>query len=109
MMELEHVDIANGDLLIEGLTSTTIIEPHLTARGDPCSLQFVAQLLFGWPVKHRTNCLVTHGARGHAQVSFEDLANVHTTGHAQWIEQNIHRSSVFEEWHILFGKDLGDH
>ncbi len=43
------------------------------------------------------------------EMRFEDLADVHTTRHTQRIEHDIQRRSVFEERHVLFRHDLGDH
>ena len=44
-----------------------------------------------------------------AQVRLQDLAHVHTAGHAQRVQQDLHRGAVGQEGHVLLGQDLGDH
>ena len=46
---------------------------------------------------------------GPAQVRLENLADVHTAGHAQRVEQDLHRRAVGQERHVFLGQDLGDH
>ena len=46
---------------------------------------------------------------GPAEVRFEDLAHVHTAGHAQRVEHDLDRRAVRQERHVLAGQDLGDH
>ena len=46
--------------------------------------------------------------RGPAQVGLQDLADVHTAGHAQRVQQDLDRRAVGQERHVLLGEDLGD-
>ena len=45
---------------------------------------------------------------GPAEVGLEDLADVHTAGDAQRVEEDLDAGAVVEERHVLFGEDLGD-
>ena len=42
-------------------------------------------------------------------MGFENLTHVHTGGHAERIQHDLNRGTVFHIGHILFGKDLCDH
>src|SRR3546814_20814701 len=44
---------------------------------------------------------------GPTEYRFVNLSQVHTLRHTQWIQNNIHRTSVFQEWHIFFTYDTG--
>mgnify|MGYP003694116017 CR=1 FL=1 len=44
-----------------------------------------------------------------SEVGFENLAHVHTAGHAQRVQNDFHRRPVFEVRHVLFRQDAGDH
>src|SRR6185437_10173739 len=53
--------------------------------------------------------LTAETARGPAEVSLEDLAEVHPAWHAEGIENDVDLSAVFEERHVLDRKDPADH
>ena len=68
----------------------------------------------------RLGCAVEDGGRGldwprqaallvqrPAQVGLEDLADVHPAGHAQRVEDDVHRRAVRQEGHVLLRQDLG--
>ena len=38
-------------------------------------------------------------------MEFQNLTNIHSRWHTQWVQHNIHWSTVCEEWHIFFWKD----
>ena len=42
------------------------------------------------------------------QVGFQHLTNVHAAWHAQWVEDDVDRSSVRHVWHVFDRQDLGD-
>ena len=41
-------------------------------------------------------------------VDFQNLTNVHTTGHAQRVQDDVHGGTVFQEGHILDRQNLGN-
>src|SRR5271169_2395526 len=45
---------------------------------------------------------------GPAEMGLKDLAHIHTAGHTQRIQNNLHRRSVFEVRHVLFRQDARD-
>ena len=42
------------------------------------------------------------------RVGFEDLADVHTAGHTERVEDHVDRRAVREERHVLHGQDRRD-
>ena len=60
----------------------------------------------GGAVEHRRDRLEAQLAAGPAQVRLENLADVHTAGHAQRVEQDVHRRAVVQERHVLLGQIL---
>src|SRR5918993_5157329 len=38
--------------------------------------------------------------------SFIDLSKVHPAWYAQWIQYDIHRCSIFQEWHVFRTNNL---
>jgi hypothetical protein len=53
--------------------------------------------------------LLAQNETGPSQVSFENLAHIHTAWHAQRVQNDFHRRSVFEVRHILFRQNARDH
>ena len=115
VVELEHVDVADGDVLVELFAVPAVPEPDLAGLGEPDLPELLLDLLLG-----RT---VEHGGRGAdlgpqldaalverpAQVGLEDLADVHAARDAQRVEDDVHGRAVRQEGHVLLGQDLGDH
>ena len=81
----------------------------LAVLGQAGLLEALADRLPRWP--RRTPGVIawkpSFGGRP-AQVRLEDLADVHTAGHAQRVEQDLDRRAVGQERHVLLGQDLGD-
>ena len=64
---------------------------------------------FGGAVENGRNGLEAQHGRGPTQVGLENLAHVHTAGHAQRVQQDLHGRAVGQEGHVFLGQDLGDH
>src|SRR5690606_10745085 len=43
-----------------------------------------------------------------AQVGLQDLADVHAAGDTERVQDDVDRSAVRQEWHVLDRQDLGD-
>ena len=52
--------------------------------------------------------LLTELLAGPTEVRLEDLSDVHTRRHAERIEDDLHRRSILEVRHVLFGQDARD-
>ena len=55
--------------------------------------------------RHRSKTQVMSGP---TKVGLQHLAQVHAGGHADWVEDDVHRRAIGQEGHILFRHDLGD-
>ncbi|CAB4650113.1 unannotated protein [freshwater metagenome] len=42
-------------------------------------------------------------------MDFQDLAEVHATGDAQRVQDDVNRGSILKEWHVLDRENPGDH
>ena len=65
--------------------------------------------LLGRAVEYRRGEVQAQRLRGPAQVGFQNLADVHTGGHAQRIEHDLDRRSIRQVRHVLFRKNARDH
>ena len=108
VVELEHVDVAHGDPLVELLAGAAVVEDGLAVLGQAGVLEALADRVLGGPVEDRADRLEPELGRGPAQVGLEDLADVHTARHAQRVQQDLDRRAVGQERHVLLGEDLGD-
>src|SRR5690625_4594464 len=138
VVELEHVHVADRDRVREGLTGATVEQLGLARGIDEAipvavrcgRLQQSAQLLLVRTVEDRGgqvgSGLGLAGRRRQlgcpfgvaldlpallrdpAEVDFEDLADVHTTGNTVGVEDHVDRSSVGEERHVLDRQDRRD-
>src|SRR5215203_7570185 len=106
--QLEHIYVANGDGVIELLAGASVVEFYFAVGGKARTLQFGVDEVFGSAVEHRGGDLVAQGFGCPAEVGFEDLADVHTVRHAEWVEDNVNRAAIGQERHILVGEDPGD-
>ena len=77
--------------------------------GRPAASRQLVDVLFPGPVEHRRDGLEAQLRTGPAQVRLQNLADVHTAGHAQRIEHDLQRRAVRQERHVLHRQDLGDH
>ena len=65
------------------------------------SLQVLTQLVGLVALLEHPADGLAHTEPGPAEVSLQDLAHIHTRGNAQRIQNDIHRSSILEVWHVL--------
>ena len=75
----------------------------------PPSARQLADIGLGRAVEHGRDRLETELRAGPAEVRLQNLAHVHTTGHAERIEHDLDGRAVGEEGHVFAGQNLGDH
>ena len=109
VVELQHVDVAHGDLAVEGLAGATVVEDGLPAPREVGGLQLGADLALGRPVEDGSGRLLAGGMESPAKVGLQDLADVHPARHAERVEDDVDRRAVRQEGHVLLGQDPGDH
>ena len=108
MVQLEEVNVTDGDLVVETLTGTAVVQPAL-ALGIEASLdQLLLDLVVARTVENRRCDLVAEGLGGIAQMNFEHLTDVHTGRNAQGVQHDVERRTVGQEGHILLRKDAGN-
>jgi hypothetical protein len=77
MRQLEHVDVADADLLLELLTGHAVVERGLAIVRQSSRLQLSLDLTLGRTVEDRRREVESEAACGPAEVRFEDLTDVH--------------------------------
>src|SRR6476620_3786938 len=117
VVELEHVDVADGDPAVEQLARPAVAEIDLAVLGqrllDAVDLvtglpQLGLDLLLGRAVEDGGRRLLALRVERPAEVRLEDLADVHPARHAERVEDDIDRGPVRQERHVLRRQDLGD-
>src|SRR5712691_279946 len=118
--ELEHVDVAHGDLLLEGLACHAVDQLALSRRqqvgaqrvalllADVGLLHVRLNLLLLRPVEDRRREVAAQDLGRPAEMGLEDLTHVHARRHAERVEDDLHRRPVREVRHVLVGQDAGD-
>ncbi len=76
---------------------------------QPRPAQFGLNLFFIRAVKHGCHRAETEPVGGPSQVCFQNLADVHTTRHAQRVEDDIYRLAVWQIRHVLYRNHAADH
>src|SRR5437867_359004 len=119
--ELQHVDVAHADLLLEGLSRHAVDEGHLAVlelvrpQGIALGLPLVGvrqealDLLLRGPVEDGGGEVQAQGLGRPPEVGLQDLSHVHARGDAERVQDDLHRASVREVGHVLVGQDAGDH
>src|ERR1035437_9257320 len=86
VVELEHVDDPDRDVVVEGVASAPVAQLDLAAAGQARALQLILDQLLRSSVEDRGGDLHPHRGGGPAQVGLEDLAQVHPARHAERVE-----------------------
>ena len=108
VVQLEHVDIAHGDVLLERAAVAPVAQLDLPALREPGVAQGLLDRLFLRAVEDGGGDLDPESLRGPAEMRLEDLADVHPARHAERVEDDIDRRAIREERHVLDRKDLRD-
>ena len=107
--QLQHVDVADRDFLVERLAGAAVAQADLARLGQPGPLQLLADVGLGRAVEDRRGELDADLVGGPAQVRLQDLADVHAARHAQRIQDDVDRPAVGQERHVLLRQDARDH
>ena len=92
--ELHVVVIAHGALAVEEPAAATVPQPEHAAAGETGFHEHVADIFdIGTVEGGRDDCAVQRLCR-QSQMSLEQLAEVHATGHAERAEQHVERATV---------------
>ena len=108
VVQLQEVHIAHGDLVVEGLAGTAVVQDALALGIQSGFLEHILDVAVGGTVEDRRGHLAAQSVGRVAQVHFQHLADVHTGRHAQGVQNDVQRGAVGQEGHILLGQDTGD-
>ena len=103
--ELKHVDDAYGGGLVEAFAGAAVVEVGLAVAGQTGLVGPCVEVIEGSAVEDRGGELLAEFTAGPSEDGLEDLSEVHTRGHAQRVEDDVDRSTVGEEGHILLADD----
>ena len=99
---------------MEGIACASVIQLGFAVEADPAPggrflgfLEVFHDAGLGDTVEHRSGDFESEGLGCHTQVRFQHLSDVHPGRHAEWVQHDVNRGSVFEEWHVFFWHDLG--
>ena len=107
--ELEHVGVADRHRVVEVLAGAPVIERHLAVVGQPSFHQVLLDLLLAGAIEDRGGDAEAEPGGGPAEVGLQDLANVHTRGHADRVEDDVHGAAIGQVGHVLDRQDAADH
>ena len=138
VVELQDVHVSDRDRPGVGLTGTAIKETGLTGRVHETLaiprhqgvIEQTSNFFLAGTIEHRgcdlgsRHCFLRHGNQtlspgritgnlptllgSPTQVDFQDLTEVHTSGNTQGVQDDVNRSSILQERHVLHGENLGD-
>ncbi len=108
VVELEHVDEADGDFFAEGFPGAAVAKDGFAGFGQAGLFEQFHHIRLLGPVEDRRGDMEAQFGDGPAQVRFEDLAHVHAGGDAQGIENDVDGGSVFQMRHVFHRDDAGN-
>src|SRR6476620_7532060 len=108
VVELEHVDVADGDPAVEQLARPAVAQLGLAVVRQARLGQLALDVVLGRAVEHGGRGLQALGVERPAEVGLEDLADVQPARDAKRVEDDGDRGAVRQERHVLGGQDLGD-
>src|SRR6478752_6965685 len=117
VVELEHVDVADGDRPVEQLAGPPVAEIDLAVLRERHRLavdhvrrraELILDVVLGGAVEDRGRRLLTLLVERPPKVGLQDLADVHPARHAERVEDDVDGRAVRQERHVLGRQDLGD-
>src|SRR5215475_14449077 len=109
MRQLQHIDVADGDLLLERDSRHTVVKTGLTRLRQICPFQHAFDFGLGRARKYRGRKPHRESLRRPSEVRLQDLTDVHSRWHAERIEDDLDRSAIRQIRHIFFRKNSRDH
>ncbi len=108
MGKFKEVHITDGYGVIERLPGTSVIKLAFAVLTQTGFFKAFCDIAFMSAVKNRGHYLPAKCLCGIAKVNFKHLSDIHTRRNAQRIKNNVKRSSVRQERHILLRKNARD-
>src|SRR4051812_20632404 len=108
MRELEHVDVADADALLEHLAGHTVEERRLAVIGKSGGLELRLDLRLDGAVENGRREVETERASGPPEVRLENLSDVHARRNAERVEHDPDGRAIRQVRHVLLGEDAAD-
>src|SRR3989338_8973997 len=103
-----HINLAHRLFLVKKFSRPAVAKFDFTVFGQAGFFKLFSDFIFRGSVETWRNSVITEFFRRPAKMSFQNLADVHTTGHAQRVKNNVHRRAVFQIRHILQRQYFGN-
>ena len=108
VMQFDDVDDTHGSFLVETLPCFTIIQVCMAKVRKLCLSDQVFNFLYRSTIKYRCSELKAQLFTRPSEDSLIYLPEVHTRWYTKWVQYNVNRCTVFQEWHIFFTYYLGN-
>ena len=108
VVELEEVDPADRNVVIELLAGAAVVHDALAVLAETCLTQSFAYGRLVCAVKGRSCDLPAESLSRVAKVNLEHLTDVHSGGNAQRVQDYIQRSAIGQIGHILTRQYAGN-
>ena len=108
VVQLEEVDPADGDVVVELLAGTAVVHDALAVLAETCLTQSLADGGLVCAVEGRGGDLPAQSLSRVAEVNFKNLTDIHTGRNAQRVQNDVQRGAVGQVRHILTRQDAGD-
>ena len=105
MMQLEVVHVADGYAVVELVAGAAVIDDALAVLVNAGSDQSLLDVLERCAVEYRRLDLPAELLRREAEVYLEHLTDVHSGRYAQRVQNDVERTAVLEERHVLLRQD----
>ena len=105
VMQLEVVHISDCNRVVEVFASSAVLKPCLAVLTEPCLLERLENVRFVSAVKYRRHNMPAKSLSGISEVNLKHLSDVHTRRNAERVKNNVKRSTVRQERHILNRKN----
>src|SRR2546427_2193408 len=106
--QLEHVDLADGDRLVELVARAPVAQPDLAIHRQAGLLQLFDDRRHRSAVEDRGRDFDSEGRSDPTQVGLEDLAQVHPARHAERVEHDVDGRAVRHVGHVFGRHDPAD-
>jgi hypothetical protein len=106
--EFDHVHDADRDAFIKRFAGTAVEQDGLAVRVDFGFFHDGLQFIVVDAVENGGGELDAEFLGGHAEVDFQDLADVHTRRNAERVQHDVDLGAIGQERHIFDREDLGD-
>ena len=103
VVEFHKVDDTNKYIILEGLSSTPVVQCSLGVGIEASLNQFCRNLLIGGRLEYRSLVPLIKILSCQPQLGLHNLSDVHSGGNTKGIQTDIKRCTVLKVRHILNG------